>query len=47
MTDAVLDVGDIIWIDAETHWAVNTGTTVVRLLVTELKEVKYAGEAVK
>jgi beta-alanine degradation protein BauB len=38
--DADLKVGDIIWLNAETHWAVNTGTTVVRLLVTELKESK-------
>ena len=30
-------VGDIVWINAETHSAVNTGTTTVRLLVTELK----------
>ena len=36
--DADLKVGDIVWINAETHWAVNTGTTVVRLLVTEIKE---------
>ena len=40
VTDAVLKVGDIIWINAETHHAVNTGTTVVRLWVTELKEPK-------
>ena len=39
-SDAVLKVGDIIWIDAETHQAINTGSTVVRLLVTELKEPK-------
>ncbi len=40
VTDAVLKVGDVIFLNAETHWAVNTGTTVVRLLVTELKEPK-------
>jgi quercetin dioxygenase-like cupin family protein len=40
--DADLKVGDVLWINAETHWAVNTGTTVVRLLVTELKEPKPA-----
>lgn len=39
-TDAELKVGDVIWLDAQTHAAVNTGTTVVRLLVTELKESK-------
>ena len=42
VTDAALKVGDIIWINAETHKAVNTGSTVVRLLVTELKEPKPA-----
>jgi quercetin dioxygenase-like cupin family protein len=36
--DADIKVGDILWIPAETHWAENTGTTDVRLLVTELKE---------
>ena len=40
--DANLKVGDIVWINAETHWAVNTGTTEVKLLVTELKESKPA-----
>ena len=40
ITDADLKVGDVVWINAETHSAVNTGTTVVRLLVTELKEAK-------
>lgn len=38
--DANLKAGDIVWVNAETHWAVNTGDTVVRLLVTELKESK-------
>ena len=37
VTDAELKVGDVIWINAETHSAVNTGTTPVRLLVTELR----------
>lgn len=45
VTDAQLKVGDLIWINAETHWAVNTGTTSVRLLVTELKEPKPAAAA--
>ncbi len=42
VTDAVLKVGDVVWINAETHHAVNTGTTEVKLLVTELKEPKPA-----
>ena len=29
--------GDVLWMPAETHEAVNTGTTVVRGTVTELK----------
>jgi quercetin dioxygenase-like cupin family protein len=36
--DANLAVGQVVWIAAETHWAENTGTTTVRLLVNELKE---------
>ncbi len=36
--DVEMNVGDVVWIDAETHWAVNTGTTVVRLLVVEIKQ---------
>lgn len=47
VTDAVLKVGDVIWIDAETHSAVNTGSTPVKLLVTELKEAKPAAEVAK
>ena len=43
--DAELKVGDVIWIDAETHSAVNTGTTPVKLLVTELKEEKPVMDA--
>ena len=42
VTDAALKVGDVIWINAEAHSAVNTGTTPVRLLVTELKKFKPA-----
>ena len=45
--DADLKVGDVVWINAESHWAVNTGTTVVRLLVTELKEPKPAAAMAK
>ena len=28
----------VIWIPAETHWAENTGTTRIKLLVSELKD---------
>jgi beta-alanine degradation protein BauB len=45
--DADVKVGDIIWIDAETHEATNTGTTTVRLLVNELKEAKPAAAMTK
>lgn len=38
VTEADLTVGQLLWIPAETHWAVNAGTTDVRVLVTELKE---------
>ena len=44
VTNADLKAGDIVWLDAETHSAVNKGSTVVRLLVTELKEPKPAAE---
>jgi quercetin dioxygenase-like cupin family protein len=37
-SDAVVKAGDVLWIPAETHWATNTGTTKVRLVVNELKE---------
>ena len=36
-SDVELNVGDVLWIAAEAHSAVNTGDTVVRLLVTEIK----------
>jgi quercetin dioxygenase-like cupin family protein len=36
--DAELKPGQVIWIAAESHWAVNNGKTDVRLVVTELKE---------
>ncbi len=45
VTDATLKVGDVIWINAETHWAVNTGETPVRLLVTELKAARSEEES--
>ena len=37
-TDAELQVGQVLWIPAETHWAENIGTTKVRLIVNELKD---------
>jgi beta-alanine degradation protein BauB len=37
-SDTELKPGVVLWIPAETHWAENTGTTEVKLLVTELKE---------
>ena len=37
-SEADLKVGDVMWMGAQTHWAENTGTTDVRLIVTELKE---------
>jgi quercetin dioxygenase-like cupin family protein len=38
VTDAEIKKGDVMWMGAQTHWAENTGTTEVRLVVTELKE---------
>lgn len=35
--DADLAVGQVMWIDAESHKAENPGTTAVKVLVTELK----------
>lgn len=37
-SDATVGAGQVLWFPAETHWAENTGTTQVRLLVNELKE---------
>ena len=37
VTDMTPKVGDVLWIPAETHSAVNTGSTEVKLLVVELK----------
>jgi len=36
--DVVLELGQVIWIPAETHWGENIGSSVIRLVVTELKE---------
>jgi quercetin dioxygenase-like cupin family protein len=38
VTDGDLTPGQVLWIGAETHSAVNTGSTEIRLAVTELKE---------
>jgi quercetin dioxygenase-like cupin family protein len=45
VTDADLAPGQVLWIPAETHSAVNTGTTEVRAVVTELKEPVKAAPA--
>jgi quercetin dioxygenase-like cupin family protein len=37
-TDADLQVGQVLWLPAQTHWAENIGTTTVRLIVNELKD---------
>jgi beta-alanine degradation protein BauB len=37
---ADLAAGQVVWITAESHWAKNTGTTPVKLLVNELKSAK-------
>jgi beta-alanine degradation protein BauB len=36
-TEADLKTDQVMWIDAETHWAQNIGKSDVKLLVTELK----------
>ena len=43
-TGAVVPIktGDIVWLNAETHWAKNIGKTTVDLIVNELKEPKPA-----
>lgn len=43
--DADFKAGQVVWLPAETHWAQNTGTTPLRLLVTELKEKPKAPPA--
>jgi beta-alanine degradation protein BauB len=45
-TVANVQPGQVLWIPAESHWAQNTGTTPVRLLVNELK-VKTAAPKAK
>src|SRR5689334_17338629 len=39
-TSSVSDLkqGQVMWIPAETHWAQNTGTTEVKLIVSEVKD---------
>ncbi len=36
--EIALQEKQVVWIPAETHWAENTGTSEVKLLVTELKK---------
>jgi len=47
VTDAALIPGQVLWIDAETHAAENTGTTELKILVTELKGHKSKKKAAK
>lgn len=37
VTDAALTPGQVMWFDAESHKAENTGSSQVKLMVTELK----------
>lgn len=37
-SEADFQVGQVVWIAAETHWAENIGSTEVHALVVELKE---------
>ncbi|HZL84480.1 MAG TPA: cupin domain-containing protein [Candidatus Krumholzibacteria bacterium] len=46
-TDIVAKPGDVLWINAETHAAKNTGTTEIVGYVNELKEPKPVKEAKK
>ena len=39
-TDVELKTNEVLWIPAETHWAQNTGTTEVELIVNEMKPKK-------
>ena len=45
--DAALTPGQVLWIAAESHEAENTGTTRVKVLVTELKGRGKAGHPAK
>jgi quercetin dioxygenase-like cupin family protein len=48
VTEADVTPGQVLWIPAEKHWAVNVGNTEVRLVVTELKDpVKGAAAPAK
>jgi quercetin dioxygenase-like cupin family protein len=38
------ELGQVLWIDAESHWAENIGTTEVKALIVELKEPKPASK---
>jgi quercetin dioxygenase-like cupin family protein len=46
-TEADLTPGQVLWIAAEKHWAVNVGSTEVRLMVTELKDSAGGAGATK
>jgi quercetin dioxygenase-like cupin family protein len=41
--DITVEAGQVLWIPAETHWAENIGSTVICLIVNELKEGGHAG----
>ena len=41
-TDIELSAGQVLWIPAETHTGMNTGTAEVKLLVIEFKALKDA-----
>lgn len=47
VTHADVAAGQVMFVPAETHWAVNVGDTKLRLLVTELKEPAKAAPAAK
>ena len=38
----VIKTGDVVWLNAETHWATNIGKTTIDLIVNELIEPKPA-----
>ena len=37
VVDAVLNTGDVLWRDPQTHWVENIGTTTLHFIVVELK----------
>ena len=36
--DIAAKAGEVLWLNAETHWATNIGATEIHLIVSELKE---------